>query len=763
MNERRRLTIQGMVQGVGFRPFVYRLATDLNVGGWVVNSSQGVVIEVEANTVLLDSFITRLQGELPAHASICKLEVQFVSAVGDGEFHIHHSDSEGTKSALILPDLAVCPDCLRDITDPVNRRYRYPFTNCTSCGPRFSIIRALPYDRPNTTMCDFVMCEDCLTEYKNPLDRRFHAQPTACPKCGPQLALKDRSGCVLAIRDDALRAAVEAIKQGCIVAVKGLGGFHLMVDARNSDAVMALRTRKGRYEKPLAVMFPSLDQVKLGCEVSDVEHQLLASAEAPIVLLRYYGGEIAPEVAPGNPYLGVMLPYTPLHYLLLSDFGFPVVATSGNLSGEPICTDEAEAFTKLGHIAELFLTHDRPIARHVDDSVVCVAVGKPLMLRRARGYAPLPVDVFAGDQSLVAVGAHQKNTTALLHNGHVFLSQYLGDMDSSSTFAVFKRTLSDFQRLYDASPTSVACDLHPDYATTRYVEALGLPVMRVQHHYAHVLACMAEHHLEAPILGVAWDGTGYGTDGTIWGGEFLLIEPEGFRRAAYLRPFPLPGGDAAVREPRRSLLGLLYALYGNDLPREWLQFSSYELKLLLAALQKNVNTPLTSSMGRLFDAVAALVGLHQKCSFEGQAAMALEYAALQANTDECYPFEITPITNIQGTDRGMIEVKPMIAAMLNETNTNLMSAKFHNTLARIVVEVAQRASTPKVALTGGCFQNRVLLERTVSALRAAGFNPYWSQRIPPNDGGIALGQIAAALRETNYVFSSSGQVNQHKW
>jgi hydrogenase maturation protein HypF len=762
MIERRHLALQGLVQGVGFRPFVYCLATDLHIGGWVVNSPQGVVIEAEGDKSTLERFVARLRDELPPQASICDFHMQMIPPKGETEFHIHHSDSSGVKSALILPDLAICPDCLRDISDPANRRYRYPFTNCTNCGPRFSIILALPYDRPNTTMRDFVMCAECRTEYENPLDRRFHAQPNACPVCGPHLTLLDRNGKVVSARDDALRTAGESIHNGSIVAVKGLGGFHLMVDARNSDAVAKLRARKGRYEKPLAVMFPSLEQVKQACDLNAMERQLLTSAEAPIILLRYHGGDIAPEVAPDNPYLGVMLPYTPLHSLLLSDLGFPVVATSGNLSGEPICIDEQEALAKLGDIADLFLVHDRPIARQVDDSVVCVAASAPLTLRRARGYAPLPINVPSPDQTMIAVGAHHKNTVALLHKGHIFLSQHLGDMDSAETFDVFKRTLGDFQTLYEARPTGITCDLHPDYATTQYAEASELPMLRVQHHYAHVLSCMTEHGLEPPVLGVTWDGTGYGTDGTIWGGEFLLVEREGFTRVAHLRPFPLPGGDRAAREPRRSLLGLLYDLYGENFPREYRQFTPNELDVLMTALQRGVNAPLTCSMGRLFDAVAALLGLRQKCSFEGQAAMALEYAALRANTDECYPFEITPITNVEHRESGMIEVKPMIDAMLNEIDSELISAKFHNTLATMIVEIAQQAGVLQVALTGGCFQNRVLLERTISKLQEAGFKPYWQQRIPPNDGGIALGQITAALQENNHVFSSSRQVNQRE-
>ena len=779
--DRRRLTIQGTVQGVGFRPFVYRLASELQLAGWVINSPQGVVIEIEAAPALLDAFVTRLQSELPPHAGITELVTQIIPTQGETTFEIHHSEHSGAKSALMLPDLATCPDCLHDITDPANRRYRYPFTNCTNCGPRFSIILGLPYDRPNTTMRGFEMCPECRAEYENPLDRRFHAQPNACPKCGPQLALWDSTGQTLAVRDEALRAAGDALRAGKILALKGLGGFQLLVYARSTEAVSRLRTRKNRYEKPLAVMFPSLQAAKSSNEMNALEERLLTASEAPIVLLRYRGheiGEIAPEVAPGNPYLGSMLPYTPLHHLLLSDLGFPVVATSGNLSGEPICTDEDDALARLQNIADVFLVHDRPIARHMDDSVVSVAAGELLMLRRARGYVPQPVDVPNPDgRTILAVGGHQKNTVALLHQNHVFTSQHLGDMDSVRTVEVFRQTLNDFQTLYDITPREIACDLHPDYATTRIAEqvaaASGLPLMRIQHHDAHVLSCMAEHHLEGPVLGVSWDGTGYGIDHTVWGGEFLRVDADGFERVAHLRPFPLPGGDAASREPRRSLLGLMYAIYGSDLlytsdlPCERLDFSDSELRLLLSALDKRLNSPMTSSMGRLFDAVAALAGLHQKSSFEGQAAMALEYAAHAAfasdmtNAEECYPIEITPVTNDQGAFRGIIEWKPMMTEMLHEHDSSVASAKFHNTLAALIVEVAQQVGIPDIVLTGGCFQNRLLLEKTIQSLRSAGFTPYWQQRIPPNDGGIALGQIAAALREGSHVFSSSGQTHQH--
>jgi hydrogenase maturation protein HypF len=518
--ERRRVTVQGAVQGVGFRPFVFRLARDMGLGGWVTNSPQGVLIEVEAPPLRLDTFLIRLGQELPAHAAIHHLDWQTAPALGERTFEIRHSTDAGTKIALILPDLAICPDCLREIHDPADRHYRYPFTNCTHCGPRFSIIRALPYDRANTTMRGFVMCNRCRAEYENPLDRRFHAQPTACPHCGPQLALRDRAGNALFASDAALLAAAAALREGQIVALKGLGGYQLLVDARNEDAVRLLRERKGRYEKPFALMFPTMAQVEQACSLSDAERALLQSAAAPIVLLQHEHGEIALSVAPDNPYLGIMLPYTPLHHLLLDELGFPLVATSGNVSGEPIIVDDEEARAKLGTIADLFLTHNRPIARPVDDSLAFVVEDAPVILRRARGYAPAPVQMDAAVDDVVAVGAHQKNALAIAHGGNVFLSQYLGDMENVAVRYAFKNAKADFKVLYDLHPSVVACDLHPDYPSTRDAENSGLKVIHVQHHYAHVLSCMAEHQLKPPVLGVAWDGTGYGTDGTIWGGEF---------------------------------------------------------------------------------------------------------------------------------------------------------------------------------------------------------------------------------------------------
>jgi hydrogenase maturation protein HypF len=753
-SERVIVRIGGAVQGVGFRPFIYRLAAEWGISGWVNNSAQGVVIDAEASRAQLERFLHNITMQKPPHALIRTFETDSVAPVGYTGFEIRHSDGAGAKTAIVLPDLATCPDCLREMLDPANRRYRYPFTNCTHCGPRFTIVQALPYDRPNTTMRAFAMCDDCRAEYENPLDRRFHAQPTACPTCGPQLALWDKQGTVLRVRDEALLVAAEALRQGRIVAVKGLGGFHLMVDARNEGAVGRLRTRKHREEKPLAVMYPSLESVQAACDVSPLEAEMLISSEAPIVLLARTGGDLAENVAPCNPYLGVMLPYTPLHHLLMHELGFPVVATSGNLSGEPICIDEYEALERLSEIADLFLVHNRPIARHVDDSIVRVAAGREMVLRRARGYAPLPVELPVDAPTLIAAGAHLKNTAAVASGRQAFLSQHIGDMDTPQAYEAYQRVIQDFNALYNLTPSAVACDLHPDYRSTQYAEAADLPIVRVQHHYAHVLSCMAENHLDAPVLGVSWDGTGYGTDGTIWGGEFLLVDEHGFRRAAHLATFRLPGGDQAVKEPRRSALGLLYSIFGEDVPPDLppvQSFSNAELSVLKAALRKKINAPLTSSAGRLFDAVAALIGLRQRTSFEGQAAMELEFAAHGLKTDKCYPIAVTDITGEFTSVTHIMDVKLTVLGIIEDMRAGvppgLIAAAFHNTLAELIVRAAQQVGEERVILTGGCFQNVTLLEGTINRLRGAGFQPYWHRTIPPNDGGIALGQVMAALKE----------------
>jgi hydrogenase maturation protein HypF len=764
--ERLKVIVRGAVQGVGFRPFVYRLASELKLKGWVSNSSQGVFVEVEGSRAALDEFSIRLRKEKPPRAIIQSLESSFLDAIGYSGFEIRESETAGDKSALILPDIATCVDCLREVFDSTNRRFRYPFTNCTNCGPRFSIIEALPYDRANTSMKKFMMCPDCEREYHDPLDRRFQAQPNACPKCGPQLQLWDENGVAVSDHDDALLAAASAIRSGRIVAVKGIGGFQLIVHARDEDAVTRLRQRKRREEKPFALMYPYLDAVRADCVVSELEQRLLLSPESPIVLVGCDRRErreptdclpqlrdshhLAASIAPGNPNLGVMLPYSPLHYLLMRELSFPVVATSGNLSDEPICIDEHEALQRLRGIADLFLVHDRPIARHVDDSIVRVICNREMVLRRARGYAPLPITVRSEienreSKTVLAVGAHLKNNVALKIDNNIFISQHIGDLETKQAYSAFQHSAQDLPRLYDARIDVVACDMHPDYLSTTFATQLGLPNNPVQHHLAHVVGCMAENEIEPPALGVAWDGTGYGLDGTIWGGEFLLVKGDGsFERVAHFRQFRLPGGDRAIKEPRRSALGLVYEIFGNgawDFPQLVADLSEQEKTLLRQMLEKQINAPLTSSVGRLFDAVAALLEMRQTSSFEGQAAMALEFAR-RGGVADAYSFVVTATKPI------VVDWEPAIHELLDDisgcADVGLVSAKFHNGLVEAAVAVAKRTGMRKIVLSGGCFQNPYLTEYLVGRLRDEKFQPYWHQRIPPNDGGIAFGQTVAA-------------------
>ncbi len=739
--------VRGAVQGVGFRPFVYRLATELALDGWVINSAQGVFIEIEGAPERLSDFARRLRTEKPPRAIIQTCESSLLDPLGYEKFAIRESTDQGGKSALIMPDIATCNDCLREIFDPADRRFRYPFTNCTNCGPRFSIIEALPYDRANTSMKKFAMCEDCEREYHDPGDRRFHAEPTACPRCGPQLQFWDSLGKTVAGADDVLWRAAEEIRAGRIVALKGIGGFQLLVDARNNEAVLRLRERKHREEKPFALMFPSIKSVRDCCEVSELEEWLLTSPESPIVLLRqsaFRDGLSA--IAPGNPNLGIMFPHSPLHHLLLRELDFPLVATSGNLSDEPICVDEDEAVERLAGVADFFLVHDRPIVRHVDDSIVRVIAGREMMLRRARGYAPLPITLRDAQPTVLAVGAHLKNAVALCVEKNVFVSQHIGDLATNQAHDAFSRSVVDLPRLYEAQPKIIAHDLHPEYLSTKYAQQQPGRKVGVQHHWAHIASCMAENELEPPLLGVAWDGTGYGTDRTVWGGEFFLVEQQSCRRVAHLRTFRLAGGDAAIKEPRRSALGMLQESFGEDLwEREDLldQFTVAERKTLRGMLNRQVNSPLTSSAGRLFDGVAALAGLRARSTFEGQAAMELEFA-INSATSGSYPFALGE------TEPAVIDWEPAIRALLDDraqkVDPGVIAARFHNMLSDVIVAVARRFEKSNVALSGGCFQNRFLTERTIDRLRAAGFAPYWQQRVPPNDGGIALGQVWLANR-----------------
>lgn len=737
--KRERLTVEGTVQGVGLRPFVFRLAQELGLTGYVQNTPAGVVIEIEGADTSLAAFKKALQERKPPQARFLKFDNTPLTANGGHDFIIRPSETGEETTALMLPDLAVCDDCLREMNDPSDRRYRYPFINCTNCGPRFSIITALPYDRPNTTMSGFEMCEACRHEYENPEDRRHHAQPIACPDCGPQLELRDAKGETTARHDKALLKAAQAVRDGKILALKGLGGFHLLCDARNAEAVAALRRRKVRPVKPFAVMYPSLNMAQAGRMILPEERKLLSSAVAPIVLLP--GNTlpaVAEDVAPGNPNLGVMLPYTPLHHLLMSELGFPVVATSGNRADEPICTDEDEAIDALSGIADIFLVHDRPISGRCDDSILRVMRGRATVLRRARGYAPLPVVVTNGFAApVLAVGGHLKNTVALAVRNRVFLSPHIGDLDTPEACAAHYAAADLLCRLYKAEPETVVHDLHPDYGSTRMAAERGGNAVAVQHHHAHALSCMAENGVTPSCLAVAWDGAGYGTDNTVWGGEFLKIEPRGYERVLHFLPFPLPGGDAAALDPKRAALGMLYALDGEDAFGRDIGLLGETARLMKAALNKRINCPQTSSAGRIFDAVAALTGVCAENGFEGQAAMALEFAT-DPDATALYDFNI---------EDGIVDWRPMLRAILADLDTGAepgeISGKFHATLAAMILAAAKRVGEETVLLTGGCFQNALLLDRAAEALEQSGFTVHTHRQVPPNDGGLALGQVMA--------------------
>jgi hydrogenase maturation protein HypF len=746
--QRLRIVVHGVVQGVGFRPFVYRLAHEFQLTGWVRNDAQGVVIEVEGPPAQLDAFLVSLKRNRPAQAMIQTIETSVLDAVGFPSFQIRPSSAGGNPRALIMPDLATCGDCLRELFDPADRRFRYPFLNCTHCGPRFSILLRLPYDRPNTTMRNFNLCEACRQEYEDPSDRRFHAQPIACPRCGPRLELWDARGQALTLEDAALAEASRVIRSGGILALKGLGGFQLLVDARNEDAVRRLRERKGREAKPLALLFPKIAKMREAADISAREEQLLESLQAPIAIVRRLPhADLAPSVAPSNPYLGVMLPCTPLHHLLMADLGFPVVATSGNRSDEPICTDETEALQRLLGIADLFLVHNRPIARHVDDSVVRVVMGREQVLRRARGYAPLPIDLNRSLPMRLAVGAHLKNAVAFSIDRQAFLSQHVGNLVTVEAVTAFEKAACDLPALFEARPESIVCDLHPDYVSTRFAERQGLPVVRVQHHKAHVMACMAENALAGPALGIAWDGTGLGEDGTIWGGEFFRATGTELRRVAHLRPFPLPGGEAAIREPQRAAMGLLFAMVGEgcfdmQIPL-WGEFSTADREVLRVALRRKLNTPITTSAGRLFDAAAALANVRMVNQFEGQAAMEWEWLADGVEIADSYPMAV----HVRNEEPAILDWEPLFRALLADCHAGVvpgvMSARFHNGLIQGVLSICRVIGERRVVLSGGCFLNRRLLEGLVHGLIDAGFQPYWHQRVPCGDGGIALGQLMA--------------------
>jgi hydrogenase maturation protein HypF len=727
--QRLRITLRGAVQGVGFRPFVYRLATEMNLTGWVLNSSAGLVVEVEGPPDRLSRFEERIERERPRASVVTVHESEWIPAEGSSQFEIHASDSDAGKSVNVLPDLATCTECREELFDPANRRFEYSFTNCTNCGPRYTIVRDIPYDRPNTSMQEFVLCPECREEYENPRNRRFHAQPNACPVCGPKL-------------EGTIEDAAEALRQGEIVALKGIGGFQLLVDGRQPAAVARLRERKHREEKPFALMMPSLEVARQYCEISSAEVQLLESQAAPIVLLHPKpGGDIAWNVAHCSPYLGVMLPYSPLHHLLMEECRCPLIATSGNRSDEPIAIANEEATTRLKDIADHFLMHNRPIVRPCDDSVVRLTRGRAGILRRARGYAPLGIRVKKSLPPVLAVGGHLKNTVAIAVGQDVFVSQHIGDLDTLEARGAFERAIDDLCRLYSFKPEAAVCDLHPDYASTQWAEKSGLPVLRVQHHQAHVVGCAAENGVDGEYLGVSWDGTGYGLDGAIWGGEFFHVDGERIDRIAHLRPFGLPGGDAAVREGWRSAVSLMFEVFGPEpsgtgAPHVWptlRDVGSKEARAqsVLRMLEGKLNVVPTTSVGRLFDAVASIAGVAQQNRFEGQAAMLLENEIGSLRTEEAYA--------LPSGDWGDL-IKAVIADKQAGTAAPRIAAKFHNALIAWITEVAISTGLKQAVFSGGVFQNRYLTERAAAVLEAKGFTVYTHRQVPPNDGGIALGQ-----------------------
>lgn len=739
--ERLRITLRGAVQGVGFRPFVYRLATEMSLTGWVLNSSAGLVVEVEGARDELRQFERRMENERPKASVVTAQSSEWLPAHGFTKFEIYHSETDSAKSVNVLPDLAICKDCQDELFDPSNRRFLYPFTNCTNCGPRYTIVIDIPYDRPNTTMREFVLCPACREEYENPANRRFHAQPNACPLCGPKL-------------EGTIADSAAALRRGEIVALKGIGGFQLLVDARQPVAVGRLRQRKHREEKPFALMMPSLEMASEYCEILPAERELLQSQAAPIVLLPPKPGtDIAWNVAHCSPYLGVMLPYSPLHHLLMRECPFPLIVTSGNRSDEPIAITNQEAATRLRDIADHVLMHNRPIVRACDDSVVRLTRGRAGILRRARGFAPLGIRVSHDVAPVLAVGGHLKNTVAIGIGAEVFMSQHIGDLETLEARRAFESAIEDLCRLYSFTPQAVVCDLHPDYASTNWAEKSGLPIIRVQHHQAHVAACAAENQVEGPYLGVSWDGTGYGLDGAIWGGEFFRAENGQYQRIAHLRPFGLPGGDAAVRKGWRSAASLLYEVNGRSESGDGRPRLSSERSALPGQrgpvfdkvrhmLERNINIVPTTSVGRLFDAVASITGLAQQNRFEGQAAMLLENEIGSLRTEEAYPFS-----------NG--DWAPLIAHLLRDQQEGVpiarIAAKFHNALVNWIVDVAAEAGLQRIVLSGGVFQNRYLTERTAAALESEGFVVHTHRQVPPNDGGIALGQVVMAGTRTGII------------
>ncbi len=750
------INVRGVVQGVGFRPFVYQLATKHNLKGWVCNTSEAVKIEIEGEAETIEQFLLDLREQAPPRAHIEDITTTNCPATNYENFEIRHSIAEEGKYQLISPDIATCQDCLREILTPNDRRYRYPFTNCTNCGPRFTIIKDIPYDRPLTTMNHFQMCPECQREYDDPLDRRFHAQPNACSRCGPTLELVDANGNPID-GADTITTTSQLLREGKIIAIKGLGGFLLACDATNQAVIDRLRQRKKRPSKPLAIMVASIEEVKKYCYVSDEEEKLLTSPHSPIVLLRWKTmSEVSPAVAPNLKYLGVMLPYTPLHHLLLAETGLPLVMTSGNLSEEPIAKDNDEAIRRLKGITDYFLIHNRDIYARYDDSVTMVERGVTQLVRRARGYAPYPTHLPFKSQQILGCGAEEKNTFCLTRDNHAFVSQHIGDMENLETIEQFENTISLYQKLFRIEPTVIAHDLHLEYLTTKYAQELAfksdIRLVPVQHHHAHIVSGMVDNGIKTPVIGVAFDGTGFGTDGNIWGGEFLVVDYQRFTRMGHLEYLPLPGGAAAIKKPYRTTIGYLLSLLGETALKPDLPFlkqvDSVEINIIQKLIEKKINSPLTSSCGRLFDAVSALLSIRGTIDYEAQAAIEMEMLAHDGvNETDSYPFSI-----IEQDDLSVVKLQDLFSAIIYDLQSNTtratIAAKFHNTIAQMIKRLCQvisnKTSITQVVLSGGVFQNRLLLRKAVSLLEDGGFTVFTHQQVPCNDGGISLGQAVIA-------------------
>jgi hydrogenase maturation protein HypF len=751
-----RIRVDGIVQGVGFRPFVFGLAQRLGLAGSIVNDLHGVAIEVEGSISNIAEFRARLVSDAPPLASIQNVVSEPIPLANRSVFEILASHADGDRDVLISPDIATCDDCIREIFDPLDRRYRYPFTNCTNCGPRFTVIRGVPYDRSLTTMAEFPMCADCRREYHDPFDRRFHAEPVCCPACGPSARLLDQNG--IAQVGDPIRKAAELLRSGKVVAVKGLGGYHLAALASDENAVKSLRSRKHREDKPFAVMAPNLESARDLATIDDLEQRALASPRRPVVLLnRKSGSDLAHSVAPSNRCIGVMLPYTPLHHLLCESVKAPIVFTSGNVSDEPIAYTDDDAAKRLLPIADFFLIHNRRIHIRTDDSVVRVSRGREVPQRRSRGYAPQPIDLpLEARRPILACGAELKNTFCVAKRQYAFVSHHIGDLENFETLRAFSEGIDHFRRLFDVDPEVVAFDLHPEYLSTKYaLDLKGVEFVGVQHHHAHIAACLADNGEQGPSIGVAFDGLGFGLDGTIWGGEFLIADLAKFERVGHLEAVPMPGGTAAIKQPWRMAASYLRKAYGENVPEHLnvAERNANRWRQITALMKSHVNSPLTSSAGRLFDAVAAILSVRDTINYEGQAAIELEQLA---SIDENNAYEVTSPATIPFEFHGASLVRSVVDDLLAGTSVDVVAARFHNSIALMIVKACTAIRTIRglalVALSGGVFQNQLLLGRTVRLLEQAGFRVLTHRQVPTNDAGISFGQVAiAAARDISAV------------